>query len=1213
MTEVDIDGLVANVFCAQDSPYGGYRIPGRSGRAKGSPLLAGHAYRYQLINRDRRTVIAHFYLGVSNVGEELWRQELRVLQRVASLGHPALPQLHKGGYIEEHLTKPYHIAGCAFVVTEPVGQMRQLYDENDPRYGGRPGLNLVIEEDLQPNLPEMIAQFMSLADALSVLHDMGIVHRNIWPGTVGQAETDDGRVQMMLTRFEMSRLVSNLLRSTLLDANERAAQARKLIVDQGPDALAYFSPERIRFMVVEGAGLEDHRSDIYGLGMVVAEWLVGPIPDDLLARVRDAMADGAPDADALLTAARAVNQYLVDGLRGQPDPLVELLRAMVAWDKPANRPTATDVVTKLSDHYEALTVNGTASDRPHLLVFMPDECRKTLLKWKVIDRDPSTPEGREETKEFIAADLRNARIVHMPNGAEPFMRGPDPEKLRAADQVLLGNNMAWFCRPWAPDLGRGRLGEPDSRGLLAAFVLDLDGSRGRGLQTAVNRAHKQRWIPPLELVASDIDRDEMADELAERPSWTPLLAAVRRDAPQTKNERDYADAFDWLMQFQRTELESRIYPYRAEGAGELDRVRLRFDEERDRRWRHSSPMATCFTNDKQLRPPMGDFFAAAGDEEGFVSVTLHSDEDGTAARHTSLILDCTGGRGETVQVLAGKRTTRVPETGWIRLTDDVGSWVALNRQEQHSKELLANRVLLDQLASPSAITPPVLTQRSTGAQVAEAMSRTEPLFALQGPPGTGKTEVASEAVVRFLEEEAGARVLVSTQSNFALDNIAERLLRKLGLLSSHDSVRTATTDVVAVRATSVRGKNRVDELIKPFLLHDLAERKQDDMAASAQKLLAGGDDETRALLTDWIAIVRASLPELIDRLQRAANLVFVTCSSATPATLTQSAAAETFDLVVIEEAAKAWPTELAIPLSRGTRWALVGDHRQLPAHRKQTVVRFLDSCVTSVDEDLRVHGERREDYLRVFDLFGNLFADGPTRAEHSPRHTLRTQYRMRPDICEIVSRAFYPVVEAGKDGHVDINAEGMLHTGRDDTALLRRPTALARRAVVWLDTAEMVDCAEQPAWCNPGEVSVVRSLLRALHPVPQPGCDNFGDHPLAVLAPYRRQVELFRQYDETRDHVSTIHAFQGREANVVVVSLVRDHAHPDTAERPWVNIGHLNEPELVNVLFSRAREHLVLVGSFRHFRDHGGPMWADVCALVERFGTVVPAASVEEV
>ncbi|WP_145884135.1 hypothetical protein [Streptomyces sp. BK340] len=64
-----------------------------------------------------------FYLGVSDVAEELWKQELTVLRRVAALKHPALPGLERGGHIEESATRWFGVRGCAYVITRSGQQL----------------------------------------------------------------------------------------------------------------------------------------------------------------------------------------------------------------------------------------------------------------------------------------------------------------------------------------------------------------------------------------------------------------------------------------------------------------------------------------------------------------------------------------------------------------------------------------------------------------------------------------------------------------------------------------------------------------------------------------------------------------------------------------------------------------------------------------------------------------------------------------------------------------------------------------------------------------------------------------------------------------------------------------------------------------------------------------------------------------------------------
>jgi hypothetical protein len=59
---------------------------------------------------------------------------------------------------------------------------------------------------------------------------------------------------------------------------------------------------------------------------------------------------------------------------------------------------------------------------------------------------------------------------------------------------------------------------------------------------------------------------------------------------------------------------------------------------------------------------------------------------------------------------------------------------------------------------------------------------------------------------------------------------------------------------------------------------------------------------------------------------------------------------------------------------------------------------------------------------------------------------------------------------------------------------------------------------------------------------------------------------------------ATVDQFQGSEADVVIVSLVRNNALV-----PWKSIGFLKESNRMNVLLSRARQKLIIVGSWDFF------------------------------
>ncbi len=114
------------------------------------------------------------------------------------------------------------------------------------------------------------------------------------------------------------------------------------------------------------------------------------------------------------------------------------------------------------------------------------------------------------------------------------------------------------------------------------------------------------------------------------------------------------------------------------------------------------------------------------------------------------------------------------------------------------------------------------------------------------------------------------------------------------------------------------------------------------LVKSVDRLLADERDPVRAeLLGRWRAALPSSKLELSERLLEGAAIVFATCAASTADRLHDAGIVPGFDWVVIEEAAKAWPTELAIPLVRGMRWTLIGDHFQLPAHQRDEIQRFL--------------------------------------------------------------------------------------------------------------------------------------------------------------------------------------------------------------------------------------------------------------------------------
>lgn len=275
-----------------------------------------------------------------------------------------------------------------------------------------------------------------------------------------------------------------------------------------------------------------------------------------------------------------------------------------------------------------------------------------------------------------------------------------------------------------------------------------------------------------------------------------------------------------------------------------------------------------------------------------------------------------------------------------------------------------------------------------------------------------------------------------------------------------------------------------------------------------------------------------------------------------------------YDWVVIDEAGRAAPSELAVAMQTGRRILLVGDHKQLPPTFEQEV-RETVSRTLGYAPDSRAFAS---DFERVFDSTYGLTVGA----------SLKEQYRMAPTIGELVSEVFYG---------------SRLATGRGpswlDTSLL---PAQLRHEVCWVDTSPLGRTAFESAspdridcW-NDAEAGVVMGVLRAL--LQNQGLVRAlkeglqpGDPIVGVICMYSKQREVLnRLKSEARwipadlrrlVKVDTVDSYQGKENRIVILSTVRNNAQQ--------NPGFLRSPNRINVAMSRAMERLVVVGA--------APMW----------------------
>ncbi|CAZ82087.1 unnamed protein product [Tuber melanosporum] len=199
-----------------------------------------------------------------------------------------------------------------------------------------------------------------------------------------------------------------------------------------------------------------------------------------------------------------------------------------------------------------------------------------------------------------------------------------------------------------------------------------------------------------------------------------------------------------------------------------------------------------------------------------------------------------------------------------------------------------------------------------------------------------------------------------------------------------------------------------------------------------------------------------------------------------------------------------------------------------------------------------------------------------------PIAELETQRRMHPSISALIRNTLYPKLQ-------------------DHFTTLNNPPVpgLAKR-LFWMDHRHPEAGADkteliQTSHANDFEVDMVVGLVRHLS---RQGVYKSGD--IAVLTPYLRQMFNLRKklgskgdlLSEVR--IATVDNFQGEEAKVVIISLVRSN----DAGR----CGFLRTSNRINVLLSRAQHGMYIFGNAA--TCNGVKMWSDVIGMLEQEGSI---------
>ena len=237
-----------------------------------------------------------------------------------------------------------------------------------------------------------------------------------------------------------------------------------------------------------------------------------------------------------------------------------------------------------------------------------------------------------------------------------------------------------------------------------------------------------------------------------------------------------------------------------------------------------------------------------------------------------------------------------------------------------------------------------------------------------------------------------------------------------------------------------------------------------------------------------------------------------------------------YDYLIIDEASQVDLATGVLALSCAKNVVIVGDLKQLPNVLTEQTKRIAD--------DIWNRGSFDEPFCFTSH---SLLSSAVSIWKDAPNVMLREHYRCHPKIAEFFNRKFY-------NGELIVMTED--HGEPDALCMFRT-----------------VEGNHARGHLNQRQIDVIRE--EALPMLEKAGHDDIG-----IITPYRDQVAAIQQQLGNRYEVATVHKFQGREKDAIILTSVDN------------TIGaFVDDPNLLNVAVSRAIKSLTVIMSANSEND----------------------------
>ncbi len=422
------------------------------------------------------------------------------------------------------------------------------------------------------------------------------------------------------------------------------------------------------------------------------------------------------------------------------------------------------------------------------------------------------------------------------------------------------------------------------------------------------------------------------------------------------------------------------------------------------------------------------------------------------------------------------------------------------------------------------------------------------LLLVVGPPGTGKTRVIS-CIARLLADR-GEKVLIASHTNRAVDNAV--LLLPIEYTLRVGRPEKLLDEVKPYMLCSYNRKpfgeklRSIDEELSNLLHMKRMLVKKYCLRSRFKKLLEKDFERVRRSLEDISSRITELLRVRVDLIktivQTEVSRARIIGSTLVKSQLPPLSSQELFfDTIIIDEASQASASLALLAMVRGRKWIVVGDHKQLPPIFKCSVK---DSVKYSA-------------FTWLMEIYGERVL------------WLTTHYRSNSEIIGVASKYVY---EGRIKPHISCYGKKLVLNKP-----VRNKVLDPDKPIVFIHVKENPECIikEGRSVGNKCEAEVAMEIVESLV--------NHGVNPedIGVITPYRLQALIISEKLRNRGlynvEVSTVDSFQGREKDVVIISL--------SSTSPS-RITFVSEPHRLNVALTRAIKKLIIIGDAKNITNN---------------------------